>query len=513
MFYFENDINDVKVCLSCRGYYSDPRVLPCGHTSCNSCILHFELVNDDQEIQCELCTDTHLVPPGNGFPPNKALEKLLNKKPSEVHRSNLVTELKDLLGTLRKKAEHLNTCVEHGEDSIKDYFNLVRNKIQIKTDEAIEEIHKYNEMLVGEANEFERKCIVNFSRKQADLSALTTIEKFTDFCCTWSSYLNQFEIEDSEVEHAIKLAQNSLNKLKLEEDNLKAINFNSQMLLFNRSKATFSKDELIGCITYNKINYINTDFEEMKTLDLKNIIFNSTNLNCVRLNEEDFCFIYLSGVYLQIFKVSKEGKVIKCINNYENSSQISSFLAKSINGNVFIYYCKTAAPCFHVTSLNDNLDSINTVNPTITAVNEIAVNSKNVFTLYASNTVFASEWSLSGARQLNFVVPTSTVQMEANDDNLFFLSANDSQIRVISIESETCTNTIDVINKQQFSLIYNSIVVSHDRSARKMLIYEREEKKYTLEDIALDKRDSALVKGRSENFLFLDEANKELYYF
>jgi len=71
---------DKPECPICKEVYTDPRVLPCGHTFCRQCIGAFR--EQQQQLACPLCRKGFRLP-ANGvgdLPKNFALVDILEPK-------------------------------------------------------------------------------------------------------------------------------------------------------------------------------------------------------------------------------------------------------------------------------------------------------------------------------------------------------------------------------------------------------------------------------------------------
>ena len=64
-------------CAVCKDIYKDPRILPCSHTMCKSCL---DDVVRNTSIICPICRATHSVPHSgiNGFPRNLAIAGMVD---------------------------------------------------------------------------------------------------------------------------------------------------------------------------------------------------------------------------------------------------------------------------------------------------------------------------------------------------------------------------------------------------------------------------------------------------
>ena len=75
MFYEEAKINDILKCPHCKKTMVDPRMLVCGESMCNLCIM--QLLNKAKTgLNCKICNEFHGVPK-SGFVKSLRLAKLV----------------------------------------------------------------------------------------------------------------------------------------------------------------------------------------------------------------------------------------------------------------------------------------------------------------------------------------------------------------------------------------------------------------------------------------------------
>ena len=95
MFFKEDEINEDLFCSKCSQKFVDPRILPCGQTYCNLCVLE-----GDEYLKCPNCGSNHQIPKDTGFPPNLVVARLVQKSPSDVYRGKDAVKLQESLNRL-----------------------------------------------------------------------------------------------------------------------------------------------------------------------------------------------------------------------------------------------------------------------------------------------------------------------------------------------------------------------------------------------------------------------------
>ena len=107
MFYEEEKINDIIKCPLCMKMFDDPRMVECGESMCNSCIML--LLNKEKTgLNFKVWNAFHEMPK-NGFKKNHRLIKLIAIKPNEVSRSIVASDLKSELTKVYEKNSIMQT--------------------------------------------------------------------------------------------------------------------------------------------------------------------------------------------------------------------------------------------------------------------------------------------------------------------------------------------------------------------------------------------------------------------
>ena len=95
MYYDEKEVQVHLICLVCLELFDDPRILPCGISMCNECIMSCSASNEMQ-YDCKNCKNVHQVPP-EGFIKNVNLANLISLKPFNVSRGTAISQFKFVL--------------------------------------------------------------------------------------------------------------------------------------------------------------------------------------------------------------------------------------------------------------------------------------------------------------------------------------------------------------------------------------------------------------------------------
>ncbi len=169
MFYEETQINNVLNCIKCNQRLDEPRMLPCGEIICNYCQISIEINNN--QFQCFICNQYHLMPK-EGLTISKRLLKILALEPKEVYRSKEVDALKNHLNDFQQKINLFAFGINNGVDRIKQHCLDLKNKVQLRTEEVIEQLQDHSAQLVKEIEQFEKICIKSYQANEKASSEL-----------------------------------------------------------------------------------------------------------------------------------------------------------------------------------------------------------------------------------------------------------------------------------------------------------------------------------------------------
>jgi len=101
--------------------------------------------------------------PKNGLNFNKILIEILSLKSVNVSRGKALNLLKDTLKN--QKLKILKLCLENKNDFVKEHCIELRNKVQLATEEAMQQMNQFNEQLIDQIDEYEKE-LVGLNTKQ-----------------------------------------------------------------------------------------------------------------------------------------------------------------------------------------------------------------------------------------------------------------------------------------------------------------------------------------------------------
>ncbi len=315
MFYRRDDLNNKLKCLKCNQRLDEPRNLPCGETICANCSVSIEVNN--KKFKCLICDEDHLMP-DKGLPISKILSEIIALRSEDVYRGKEVENLKKLLNEIQEGVNKFSFGINNGVDRIKEVCLDLKNKVQLKTEEAIEQLNEHNEKMITEIEEFERVCIKsNQTNEKANNEFKKTKQELEEFNMKWNEYLKQTFISDEDVSEAIARASELVMKAK--QDLVKLDEF-----IFNGGEIKFEKNE-------NKL-----DRTVLGSLVKQQFICESAILSGRQMTElMSLCKFWLNQKWKLIYKATRDGFGTADFHSKCDSYQNTLMIIKSTNKNVF----------------------------------------------------------------------------------------------------------------------------------------------------------------------------------
>ncbi len=313
MYFDSGQVNNFLSCKNCEGRLDKPRILPCGNSICSFCISSIHL-KENKEFQCLVCNELHEMPK-NGLPLNNLAAEILSIKSVKVSRGNAFESLQETLREIEKNKIDFKNCVNNSDDCIKEHCVELRDKVQLKTEQAICKIKDLSEKVIDEINEYEQEIIDLNKKNQDSLKFYDTIYKQLElFQLKMYDYLQLTNLNDAKL---IKLNQNAI----ILKENVESIIKNIKNIIFSGRFLTFdaNEDEIVretlGELIMNDLNEIldNDKFDELMKL----------------------CEFPVDQIWHLIYKASKDGFEAEKFHLQCDDKPSTLVIVKSSNGNVF----------------------------------------------------------------------------------------------------------------------------------------------------------------------------------
>jgi hypothetical protein len=333
MFYKKEDVNDVMICFVCLQTYTDPRILPCGETACSNCIQ--QSTNLHNEFSCACCSKKHTPVDEQGFPANRSLLKLLNKKAENVTRHPRADELRAKLEEMKAKCEDfkLNMEIDECDVKISEHCVLLMNEVDLATEMFIERVHGLNESLAGEIKTYEQGSIETFKnekekRVQANEKLIADINKFYT---ETSKQLEECKIDDKIVDESLESVAKLIGDLSKENEWTKYTN-----MTFARNEDQI-ENRLLGRLVMKKIAK-DCLFQKFNKIDLSSVLTSYLcDLHIFLVDNGTYVALYIDrNNQLVIKSFNKKGKVLGDHSNSSYLNQINKLNVVQLNGNFLV---------------------------------------------------------------------------------------------------------------------------------------------------------------------------------
>jgi hypothetical protein len=243
----ENNLFKCDQCKQKFDHYCQPRFLPCYKTVCTTCVSRIEKEAVNRKFKCDICLNEHQIPE-DGFALNEKIYDLLTSEQMEISRGKEHDQLEINLSNLYSSARSLKFESENGTDVIKEHCIEQLRRIQLATENKIEQIYKSNDKLVDQVKQYEKKCLqINSNKSESIKEKINQIIDKTDlFINEKQAYLYQYKTNEEEIKTFNKTSEEFKAILEEEKIKLKSLIFNDEIIEFN-----INQDEIDECLLGN----------------------------------------------------------------------------------------------------------------------------------------------------------------------------------------------------------------------------------------------------------------------
>jgi len=256
--------------------------------------------------------------PEEGFLINKRLLRILSIKSEEVYRSKEVKQLKENLNVIQEDINKFSFGIDNPVDKIKGLCLDLKNKVQLKTEEAIEQLNEHNKKIITEIEDYERECIKSYQVKEkANIEFIKTKQELEEFNLKWNEYLKQTVIYDEDVSVAIAKSNELCIKSEKELAKLEELIFNGCEIKFEKNENKLDRSVLGSLAKHPVINQLAILTNEQMT-ELMSLCQFSLNQN-----------------WKLTYRATRDGFGATDFHSKCDSYQNSLVIIKSTNQNVF----------------------------------------------------------------------------------------------------------------------------------------------------------------------------------
>jgi len=317
MYFDTNEVNNVLICTNCEGKLDIAKILPCGETICSFCSSSIQLINENK-FECLICKEKHEMPK-NGLSNNKALLKMLSIKSTRVSRGKAFDSLQKLFEDIQKKHGLIKLGIENSIDFVKEYCIDLRSDVQLKTEEAIQQINDISSKIIDEIDKYEEELIEFNKMNSKSLDRFNNIAKELESFLNFNKeYLKQHNVDDEIVIKLNEEANSLINKAEIEIQNLKDVIFDGKLLRFHKSSKPITKSFL------GITKVIHTEMDSL-------ILFGRNQFEYLM----NLCEFSITQTWNLIYRASRDGFKAKDFHSFCDCKSNTFVIIKSEHGNVF----------------------------------------------------------------------------------------------------------------------------------------------------------------------------------
>jgi len=231
------------LCKYCEGRLDIPKSLPCGEAICTLCETSIQIL-EKNKFDCLVCKEKHEMPK-KGLLIMKPLLELLSIKPDKVSRGKAFDSLLKLLDEIEKKCSYIKLSIEKSSDLVNKHCLDLKNDVQLKAEEAIQQINDISCQTIVIIDEYEKEMIEYNKTNSKLLDEFNEIAKeLGTFHSVKMEYLRKYEVDDEMIIKSSEEATNLIKKAELEIENLKNIIFDGRFLMFEKNSQKIEKSIL-----------------------------------------------------------------------------------------------------------------------------------------------------------------------------------------------------------------------------------------------------------------------------
>ena len=271
MIFSEEVYNTIIKCSICNLKLDESKILPCG-IYCKNCVSEMirSKVGDSFRCNSMICGKFHSIPV-EGFISWAPMEQLLSDESKasldSIYRGESVKKLRENLFEIDKKLTQFSSDLSNGSNLVKEHCSKLRNEVQLETEILIQKIQKFNENMINEINEYESKQVSSLEKNNLPTNDFNDfVDETKKFHENYVKYLKNYEIDNSEIEKAIKESKKLFKRFFGENQKLKKNIFNENMIKYEKNNLKVFQN-ILGSLFLEKIELFpiyngNDDSEE-----------------------------------------------------------------------------------------------------------------------------------------------------------------------------------------------------------------------------------------------------------
>ena len=529
---------NLKTCLNCKQNYDRelkiPKILPCSHLMCKSCIDSHLKQLSKYRIVCKICFESNIMTTIDDLPTSDMIIDILlkNESDNEEHYLN-----KDQQTKLFSKLNELNVFVRLQNLDIYNHYFSVQCDIDYRAESLMQSINVsgvgYREILINKISEERDKTLNMHQSKGTETNSNRNL--FLDL-------IEKLDRQKMVVENSKSLIKNELfgeiiqdyNKLQSYFFNLKKSSW-----YFVDSPIKYDKS-LVGHLINSQLDNNYMKIKNLKLLlkdedHFKKVYFNSKydeeslRNKIIPLSQDRIVKVsfltHKHSLYIQLFDSS--GEMI----NRSYSTNLTYFPVSYGHGNYFcVCYRKNPSNFIELYNSNLNLVASTQINSSIESV---FMNEQYIVVVYnhrrnACCSIF--DYNLREIQQLgqqtdqdaNFYMPNIDIseyervqlkykynpQVFGLTDKLIYFFNHQEMTIMDRINGNVVHKKTIVGDKPYFMLDIQSNIIQVNKLSKRILIFNVENE-FLIEN-TYDNHFSAVFATTDHNLAFIDERKKYL---
>lgn len=531
MFVEQSAINEILNCKVCESKLKDPRLLPCGQSTCAECI--YTLADEKKErIKCKDCGKVHEIP-RDGFPENKALVELAKLKSNEVSRCQTIAEIKSILEKISVISLKLETGLEIGETTIRNKCDEARNDVQLTIEEAHLELDKLHKTYMDEIDSYEREChtqLKTLQNKSTD-EIVKVLAETKNFQGNSIPLLTKNELDASKLQIIFDDGKKLLRKIQKVDDRLEANLLCNKHLYFEKHHENITTKTLGEIKTYAIQGRFGKDDSTLNHVDL------SAHLNDLDIGEVDFytfCFLQDESIFMayvtlnskvNMYLFDRQGNLLKKNEaSFEVNDESPYLESTTINNMIYLSNDKRVNKDQYECELR-RIDASLNVKKKIGFIGDCKIFAKSdeLLTYDQDDDVVRKRDLLDLKRKENEAVTSYDNSLEVTsffelDDHVYVIASNGKVTLAEACEYGRVWYKFEIDFCQESPNCFpylNSYIAAHEQSSKKVYFYSIDNNGQIDDEASLERLPAQVTFiGTCKDMLFFfDKNEKKIYYF
>lgn len=234
-----NKIKSIIKCPNCFNIFTDPVVLPCGHSLCQD-----HINTEDEQVVCLMCKRSHR---NTSFAVNQALIDLIAAQVDSINFGFVHNDAKKACIQLEDGLAEVDQVLNDSSMLIHQFIAELKNKVELKSEQLKLFIDEETQKLVDDLDGYENECKENLNTNSF-LSSLNEFKESRDTTqealTKWLCCLDQLNYDEAQCKVIKSNCEKMHNELKQKLDAFKQTVLNNHELSKRTSVQSFVKIDI-----------------------------------------------------------------------------------------------------------------------------------------------------------------------------------------------------------------------------------------------------------------------------